>query len=113
MEKKPPGYAGAEEQPLELPRPIVNRKETFLSRFVNFDSQRPGPDDASPAGGAHAHRLTYGNHKAIAVFDLLAPARFHRDHWRESIASPDYSWSLGRNTGNALHQRTLRQKTSD
>ncbi len=88
MEKKPPGHAGAEEQPLELPRPIVNRKETFLSCFVNLHSQRPGPDDASrQVGKAHAHRLAYGNQKAVAVFDLVAPARFHRDHSRESIAS--------------------------
>jgi len=87
MEKKPPGHAGAEEQPLELPRPIVNRKETFLSCFVNFDSQWRSPDDASrQVGKAHAHRLAYGNQKAIAVFDLVAPARLHRDHSRESIA---------------------------
>jgi hypothetical protein len=89
MEKKPPGHAGAEEQPPEPPRPIVNRKETFRSRFVNFDSQWPGPDDASrQAGKANAHRLAYGNQKAIAVFDFVAAARFHRDHSRESNASP-------------------------
>jgi hypothetical protein len=87
MEKNAAGHAGAEEQPLELPRPIVNRKETLLSRFVDFDSQRPGPDDASrQAGKAQAHGPSYGNQKAIAVFDVVAPARLHRDHSRESIA---------------------------
>jgi hypothetical protein len=87
MEKKASGHAGAADQPLDLPRSIVNPKETFLSRFVNFDSQRPGPHDASrQVGKAHVHRLAYGNQKAIAVFDLVAPARFHRDHSRVSIA---------------------------
>ncbi len=86
-EKKPGGHAGADDHPQDLPSPISNWNETLLSRFANFDSQRPGPDDAPrQAGEAHAHQLSHRNQKTIAVFNPVAPVRFDRDHSRESIA---------------------------